>query len=305
MVQTLISGAFFAVGLIAIVLARPLARKWTKTIEQTEAKQSEAKRVKAERAQAKQAQTKRSLGAVEIAQVIGIITGLAIGWSATQLVGMALLLGGLGALLPPFMAAPRRRRRQMREALAWALWSRQLAELARSGSGLVESLKGSVDHAPSELIKTVETAASTAELHGLEAAMDDLALVGKVWEPEVAAGLRMAATAGGAIADPLFELCSRINDVVNLYRAKNEAVVELWTQTIALLSLAGGVVALMYRNNPAYFDPYSSSTGQMVFVVIALILLGSTLFLVYNSVVREEYSALVPPKKRNRAKEPI
>ena len=74
-------------------------------------------------------------------------------------------------------------------------------------------------------------------------------------------GLRMAATAGGAIADPLFELCGRINDVVDLHRAKNEAVVQLWTQTIALLSLAAGVVTMMYRNNPAYFDPYSQRNG--------------------------------------------
>ena len=135
--------------------------------------------------------------------------------------------------------------------------------------------------------------------------MDELAASGKVWEPEIAAGLRMAATAGGAIADPLFDLCGRINDVVELHRAKNEAVVQLWTQTIALLGLAGGVVTMMYRNNPTYFEPYSSGTGQMVFVVIALVLLGSTLFLVYHSVVREEHSILVPPKRRNRAKEPI
>ena len=305
MVLTLASGAFFALGLIAMILSGPLSRKMARDSLRSEAERDETRRFKAEKAEAKRAEAKRSISAVGVVQIISSFTGLLVGWSATGLLGMALLLGGLGALLPPFMAAPRRRRRKMQEALAWALWSRQLAELARSGSGLVDALKGSVDHTPRELAHTVEKVVNAAEVHGVEAAMDELAVSGKVWEPEIAAGLRMASTAGGAIAGPLFDLCGRINDVVDLHRAKNEAVVQLWTQTIALLGLAGGVVTLMYRNNPSYFDPYSSGAGQMVFVMIALILLGSTFFLVYHSVVREEYSILVPPKKRNRAKEPI
>ena len=305
MVLTLATGALFAVGLAVLLFSGPLSRRWASIAQRSESERAEAKRMRAQRSEAERAETKRRLSTVQIVQIIGAIAGLVVGWMATELMGMSLLLGGLGLLLPPFMAAPRRRRRQMREALAWALWSRQLAELARAGSGLVDSLKGSVEHAPREISHTIEQVAATAELHGLEAAMDELATSGKVWEPEIAAGLRMAVTAGGAIADPLFDLCSRINDVVDLHRAKNEAVVQLWTQTIALLGLAGGVVMLMYRNNPAYFDPYSSGTGQLVFVGIAGILVGSTFFLVYHSVVREENSILIPPKRRNRAKEPI
>lgn len=305
MILTLICGVLFAVGLVLLVSARSLSRRWAEVSRRSAAERAESKRLRAERALARKTQAQRRISAVGVVQIIGAVAGGLIGWSATDLLGMALLLGGMGALLPPFMAAPRRRRRQMREALAWALWSRQLAELARSGSGLVDSLKGSVEHAPRELEHIVEKVANSAELHGLETAMDELALSGKVWEPEIAAGLQMAATAGGAIAEPLFDLCGRINDVVDLHRAKNEAVVQLWTQTIALLSMAGGVVILMYRNNPAYFDPYSSGAGQGVFVIIALVLLGSTFFLVHHSVVREEYSILVMPKRRNRAKEPI
>lgn len=305
MFLTLFTGALFAVGLATMIFSGPLSRKWAQDARRSQTERAEAKQARAERANAKRAQAQRSISAVQVAQMVGALVGLLLGWSATGLLGMALLLGGLGALLPPFMAAPRRRRRQMRVAIAWALWSRQLAELARSGSGLVDSLKGSVEHAPNEVAPVVAQVALTAELRGMEDAMDELAAAGKVWEPEIAAGLRMAATAGGAIADPLFELCGRINDVVELHRAKNEAVVQLWTQTIALLGLAGGVVSLMYRNNPSYFDPYSTGTGQMVFVVIAMILLGSTLFLVYNSVVREEHSILIAPKRRSRAKDPI
>ena len=315
MVLTLGAGALFILGLAVLVFAGPLSRKWAGWAKRSKAERAEAKRSKAERAEAKRTRAERRIGAVGIAQIIGALAGLLVGWFATELVGMALLLGGLGALLPPFMSAPRRRRRQMREALAWALWSRQLAELARAGSGLVDSLKGSVEHAPREVATTVEHVASTAELHGLEAAMDELAASGKLWEPEIAAGLRMAVTAGGAIADPLFDLCGRINDVVDLHRAKNEAVVQLWTQTIALLGMASAVVALMYRNNPSYFEPYSTGTGQLVFVGIAGILVGSTLFLVYHSVVREENSILIPAKahdaanrrsvRRVRVKEPL
>ncbi|WP_419947346.1 type II secretion system F family protein [Candidatus Poriferisodalis sp.] len=243
-----------------------------------------------------------SLMGVQAAAASG---GAAVGWFATGLLGMMMLLGGLGALLPPFMAAPARRRRQAREALAWSLWSRQLAELARAGSGLAESLRGSVQHAPMEIAAKIERVASTAEINGLEAALAELAQSGTVWEPEVAAGLRMAAASGGAVADPLLDLCSRIGDVVDLHRSKTEAVVQLWTQTIALLGLAGGVVAMMYRNNPAYFEPYEQGTGQMVFVVIAGLLLMSTGFLVYHSVVRDDSSVLVSPRRRNRAKDPI
>ena len=247
----------------------------------------------------------RRISSLMAVQIIAALGGGLAGWAATGLLGMMVLLGGLGALLPPFMAAPARRRRQTRQALAWALWSRQLAELARAGSGLTDSLRGSVEHAPDEIAAVVARTATAAELHGLEAALDDLAEAGTVWEPEVAAGLRMAATSGGSVADPLLDLCGRIGDVVDLHRSKTEAVVQLWTQTIALLGMAGGVVVLMYRNNPSYFDPYESGTGQLVFVGIAGLLLMSTGFLVYHSVVREENSVLVPPRRRSRAKDPI
>ena len=259
----------------------------------------------APRSKAARAAGGRRASPLMLVQVVAAAGGGMAGWAATGLLGMMLLLGGLGALLPPFMAAPARRRRQARQALAWSLWSRQLAELARAGSGLTESLRGSVEHAPSEIAATVERTAAAAELQGIEAALDDLAEAGAVWEPEVAAGLRMAATSGGAIATPLLDLCGRISDVVDLHRSKTEAVVQLWTQTIALLGLAGGVVALMYRNNPAYFEPYEEGTGQLVFVGIAGLLLMATAFLVYHSVVREENSVLVAPRRRSRAKDPI
>ena len=260
-----------------------------------------------ERAAAREAKAarKRRLNPVVAVQVAAALGGALAGWAATGLLGMVILLGGLGALLPPFMAAPARRRRHTRQALAWSLWSRQLAELARAGSGLAESMRGSVRHAPAEIAPTVARVAATAELHGLEAAIDELAEAGVVWEPEVAAGLRMAATSGGAIADPLLDLCGRIGDVVDLHRSKTEAVVQLWTQTIAVLALAGGVVTLLYRNNPAYFEPYESDTGQLVFVGIAGVMVLSVSFLVYHSVVRDQNSVLVPPRRRNRARDPI
>ena len=245
------------------------------------------------------------LSPLMIAQAAATAGGVAVGWLATGLAGMALLLGGLGLLLPVFMAAPRRRRRQTREALAWSLWSRQLAELARSGSGLSESLRASVAHAPDEISPTIAAVATVAEMRGLDAALDELSDAGTVWQPEVAAGLRMAATTGGGIADPLLDLCARIDDVVQLHRTKTEAVVQLWTQTIALLSLAGGVVFVMYRNNPAYFEPYRQGTGQLVFVGISMLLLMATGFLVWHSVVRDQNSVLVEPRRRGRAKEPL
>ena len=258
-----------------------------------------------ERANGSPAAPRRRVSPLVLVQVVGTVGGVTVGWVATGLMGMALLLGGMGGLLPPFMAAPARRRRQTRQALAWSLWSRQLAELARSGSGLTDSLRGSVEHVPKEIAATIERVAATAEMQGLEDALDELAVQGTVWEPEVAAGLRMAATSGGAIADPLLDLCGRIGDVVDLHRSKNEAVVQLWTQTIALLGLAGGVVVMMYRNNPAYFEPYQQGTGQLVFVGISGLLLMSTAFLVYHSVVREENSVFVAPRRRDRAKDPI
>lgn len=248
---------------------------------------------------------KRTLSPVAIAQVSAGVAGLVVGWWATQLIGMALLLAGLGILLPPFMAAPRRRRRQTRNALAWQLWSRQLAELARSGAGLGEALRGSVEHAPPEVASVVERVAATADMHGLETAIEELANSGDSWEPEVAAGLLMATTTGGPVADPLLDLCERIGDVVELHRSKTEAVVQLWTQTIALLALAAGVIILMYINNPAYFEPYRNGSGQLVLSGIAGILLFSIGFLVYHSVVREERSVLVPGPRRREVKEPL
>ena len=81
---------------------------------------------------------------------------------------------------------------------------------------------------------------------------------------------------------------------------------QLWTQTIALLGLAGGVVAHDVPQQPRLLRPVpGQGTGQLVFVGLAGMLLGSTAFLVYHSVVREENSVLVPPRRRSRAKDPI
>ena len=294
-------GFLFGAGLTAVLFSGALLRalRWARA--RWASRHQQAQYVEARSASS----GVRRLGPVALVQLVAAAGGMVAGWAATGLLGMALLLGGLGALLPPFMAAPRRRRRQTREALAWSLWSRQLAELARAGSGLTESMRGSVEHAPREIAPIVAKVAVAAELHGLEAALEELAASGTVWEPEVAAGLRMAASSGGAVADPLLDLCGRISDVVDLHRTKTQAVVELWTQTIALLGLAGGVVAMMYRNNPAYFEPYEQGTGQLVFSGIAGLLLLSTGFLVYHSVVREQNSVLVPPRRRNRAKDPL
>ena len=300
MLEGVIFGVLATAGLALVALSGALSRLRVRR----ESQDGRAAHDAARRASAKATGAQR-ISPLMAVQLVAAVAGGTLGWTATGLLGMMVLLGGLGALLPPFMAAPARRRRQTRQALAWSLWSRQLAELARAGSSLVESLRGSVEHAPAEIRAIVEHVAVTAELEGLEDALDSLAAAGTVWEPEVAAGLRMAATSGGAVADPLFDLCGRISDVVDLHRSKTEAVVQLWTQTIALLGLAGGVVLMMYRNNPAYFEPYEQGTGQLVFVGIAGLLLLSTSFLVYHSVVRTENSVLVPPRRRNRAKDPI
>ncbi len=238
-------------------------------------------------------------------QAVAAAGGVGGGWWATGLWGMAVLAGGLGMLLPPFIAAPARRRRQTAEALAWQTWTRQLAELARSGAGLGDALTASIEHAPPQIAAAVSRVARTARIGGLRAATDELAGLGRVWEPEVAAGLAIAASSGGPLVGPLSDLAARIGDIVALHRARTEAVVQLWTQTIALLALAGGVVTLMYRNNPAYFEPYRTPTGQAVLLLIAFMLLGATAFLVRHSVVRSETSVLVAPKRAKRAPDPL
>ncbi|MCY3585778.1 MAG: type II secretion system F family protein [Acidimicrobiaceae bacterium] len=226
-------------------------------------------------------------------------------WAATRLWGMAVLGGGLGMLLPPFVAAPAQRRRHTTVALAWQTWTRQIAELARSGAGLADALAASVPHAPPQIAATVRRIAQMARTENLNAAIAQFARCGPLWEPEIAAGLAVAATVGGPVATPLSDLAARIGDFVALHRARTEAVVALWTQTIALLGLAAGVIALMYRNNPAYFEPYRTPAGQTFLVLIAMVLLGATSFLVRHSVVRIEPSLLVAPKHPRRAPRPL
>ena len=240
-----------------------------------------------------------------IIQGVAAACGAAGGFAATRLWGMAVLAGGLGLLLPPFVAAPAQRRRHTAEAVAWQTWTRQIAELARSGAGLGDALAASTSHAPPQIADTVARTARTARLAGLGAATGELAAAGQTWEPEVAAGLRVAATSGGSLAGPLGELAGRIGDIVALHRTRTEAVVQLWTQTIALLALASGVITLMYRNNPAYFEPYRTPTGQAVLMLIAFVLLGATAFLVRHSVVRADPSVLVDLKRRGRARDPL
>jgi len=285
-------GALFAAGVGLVAASGPLAR-WSDRLRRPVAAPRSRRR------------TRARWSPVALVQVAGALLGVLVGLAATGLVGMALLLGGLGVLLPPFMAAPGRRRRQTQEAMAWSLWCQQLAELARAGSGLSQSIRGSLDHAPAPTVPVLTRVTAEAELRGLDAAMTELAAAGTVWEPEVAAGLRMAAASGSGVAGPLLDLSGRIDESVEMHRSKTEAVVQLWAQTIALLALAGGVITLMYRNNPSYFEPYSTVTGQIVLGGIAALLIVSISFLVYHSVVREDHSVLVPPRRRWRIRVPL
>ncbi len=223
------------------------------------------------------------------------IAGLAAGYLASGLWGIGVLAAGAGVLGPAFAAAPARRRRHTALALAWQAWARQLAELARSGAGLADALAASVAHAPQRIAPVVARTARAAREHGITTAAEQLAAAGAVFEPDIAAGLRMAAAAGGPVAASLELLTQRIGDSVAVHRARTEAVVALWTQTIALLALAGAVIALMYRNNPAYFDPYRTPAGQTFLVLIAMVILGASAFLVHHSTVRTHRSPLAPP----------
>ena len=237
---------------------------------------------------------------------LGIFAAVVAFW-ATDLAGMALLFGGLGVLMPSFIAAPRRRREASSAALAWQEWTRQVSELAHAGATLPDALVASAEHAPSELRTAIVSATDKLEVLGVTAALDDLATADKLWAPQAAAGLRVAHESGGPAAAPLKDLGRRIGSMVDLHRVKTEAVVRIWTQTIALLVLSAGIILLMWKNNPEYFAPYLDPTGQMVLVGIAGLLLTAIGFLVRHSVVRSEESVLVPPSERDikRRKEPI
>ena len=303
--RALLFGAVVVVGLALLVIGATGAFSGRRRADAGAEPPEAPARLASRRGLQPAADGKRHLSKVGIAQLLGGFGGFFLGWQGTNLLGMALLIGGLGVLLPPFMAAPRRRREQSKVARAWQVWTRQLAELARAGAGLSDAIAGSVPHAPPELRPKIEVVVARARVSGIEAAFDELAAAGHVWEPEIAAGLRMATTTGGSVAAPLLDLSARIGDVVDLHNRKTEAVVQLWTQTIALLALAGGVVTLMYRNNPAYFEPYRVGTGQLVLVGISGLLLMATSFLVHHSVVREKRSVLAPPTKREIMKDAL
>ena len=249
----------------------------------------------------------RSIKPSTIGQIVLGVGAGALAFWVTGLAGMAVLFGGLGILMPPFMAAPRRRREASRTALSWQEWTRQVSELAHAGATLSDALIASSQHAPAELREAVVKATDKLEVLGVSAALDDLSSADKLWAPQAAAGLRVAHEAGGPAAAPLMDLGRRIGSMVDLHRVKTEAVVRIWTQTIALLVLSAGIILLMWKNNPTYFDPYMLPTGQMVLVGIAGLLLIAIGFLVRHSVVRSEESVLVAPSERElkRRKEPL
>jgi len=244
----------------------------------------------------------RRTSRLRAAQAAAGAAGFAAGYAASGLWGIAVLAAGSGVLGPPFAAAPARRRRHTALALAWQAWARQLAELARAGAGLADALAASAANAPAQIAPAVALTARTARERGVRAAAEQLAAAGDAFEPDIAAGLAMAADSGGPIAASLDMLAARIGDSVVTHRARTEAVVALWTQTIALLTLAGAVIGLMYRNNPAYFDPYRTPAGQTFLVLIAMVLLTASAFLVRHSTVRTPRSPLAPPQPARRTR---
>jgi Flp pilus assembly protein TadB len=200
------------------------------------------------------------------ALLVGAAAVLTVGWmySGIPVVG----IGAAGAVLatPWLFGAGREDARMIARLEAIEIWTRRLADLVRSGSGLHQAIVVSAREAPAAI--STEIAELATELRGdmptTEALRRFADRLADASSDEVIAALMLnARERGPRLADVLDRVSESMADLVTMRRevSSGRTDARVSGQILSALTLVGLVVLLV---NKTYMRPYHSTLGQGV-----------------------------------------
>lgn len=197
--------------------------------------------------------------------IVGLLA-LIIGWLYTGIPTVGLIAGGTVIAGPWLFGAGRREKVVIARLEAIEIWTRRLADVVRSGTGLHQAIIVSTADAPAAIASEVADLAT--ELRSDVSTWDALrSFADRLADPssdEVIAALMLnAKERGPRLADVLDRVSTGIADLVTMRRevASGRTDARLSGQILTGLTLAGLVVLLV---NKSYMRPYHTFEGQAV-----------------------------------------
>jgi Flp pilus assembly protein TadB len=187
------------------------------------------------------------------------------------------LIAGLAAVGVPWLIAAGAAEKQMIGRLeAIEAWTRRLADLVRTGHGLVSAIVTSARTAPAAITEPVADLAA-----GLRAGVDpQIALdafadtLADAKADEVIAALKLhAGDRGQRLSDVLTSVAASAADEVVMRRGVASKRAEPRFVTRFMTGLIAVVLVVVFTNT-AYAKPYGTLVGQLVLLAATLLLVG-------------------------------
>ncbi len=258
-------GALAGIGLLTIALG--FRRKPPKVEQQV--------RLRKYRAKGARADAKKAL-ADNLLQVVLAVAFAAGGWYVTGWPVAALLGAAAGFVGPMMIQAPKKRLAATDEIEAYSQWAEQIRDLVGASGSLFEAVSLSADNAPERLRPAVVNMAALARTVGLPPALDWFAEeMRSPFADRLVLGMKIAWDSGARVTEAFESTARGMRAEVDMRRRNEVANSRAWTQVVSILFVTFISVAFMFVFNKGFFDPFGTTMGQVILLVIGVLIFGN------------------------------
>ncbi|MCY3948703.1 MAG: type II secretion system F family protein [Acidimicrobiaceae bacterium] len=211
------------------------------------------------------------LATVGLAAVLGVGAWYGTGWPVGALFGVA-----AGFTAPQLLAAPRRRRVVADEIEAYSQWTEQLRDLVGASGSLFEAVTLSAPSAPPILRPHVAQMASLAQTVGLRPAMNWFAAhMASPYADRLMLGMSISWESGARLTESFESTAHALRTEVEMRRRNEVANARVWTQVVSILGITVLSVLLMFVFNRGFFDPFGTTFGQVMLLIVGVLIFGN------------------------------
>ena len=219
-------------------------------------------------------QTTQFLITAGLALVLGFGAWSATGWPVGALLGAA-----TGAIAPKMVSAPKQRRAVADEIEAYSQWTEQIRDLVSASGSLFEAVTLSAPSAPPLLRPHVEQMASIARSVGLNPAMNWFAAhMASPYADRLVLGMSIAWESGARVTEAFESTARSMRIEVEMRRRNEVANARTWTQVVSIVGITVVSVVGMFAFNRGFFDPFGTSLGQIILLIVGLMIFGNVLW---------------------------
>ncbi|WP_419553046.1 type II secretion system F family protein [Candidatus Poriferisodalis sp.] len=229
--------------------------------------------------------SRNSDAATQMLITVALTAALGFGaWYATGWPVAALLGGAAGVVTPKMIAAPRQRRAVADEIEAYSQWTEQIRDLVSASGSLFEAVTLSAPSAPPLLRPHVAQMASLAGSVGLKAAMNWFAAhMESPYADRLVLGLSIAWESGARVTEAFETTARSMRTEVEMRRRNEVANARTWTQVVSILGITVVSVLLMFVFNRGFFDPFGSTVGQLILLIVGVLIFGNVFWVLQLS----------------------